>query len=113
MFSRYMALIAAVALTSGCVERRVVHERVVERPVQQGYVEVVAPQPPPQEVIEVEPAYRPGYVWARGYWRWDGRRYVAEHGHWEVERPGYHYVHPRWEPGPNGWHWRPGGWVNG
>ncbi|MBV6750136.1 YXWGXW repeat-containing protein [Pseudomonas chlororaphis] len=113
MFLRYAALAAVVVAASGCVQERVVHDRqvVVERPAPQ-YVEVVAPQPPPQEVIEVEPAYRPGFIWARGYWHWDGRRYVAMHGHWEPVRQGYRYEHPHWERHNDGWHLRAGAWVN-
>lgn len=77
MWLRYAALAAMVVAASGCVQERVVHER---RPVQREYVEVIAPQPPPVQVIEVEPPVRYGYVWSRGYWRWDGGRYVAVHG---------------------------------
>lgn len=116
MFLRYVAILAAVAVTSGCVGPRVVHERrvIVERPAPQGeYTEVIAPQPPPQRVVEVEPGPRNGYVWAHGYWRWEGGRYVAVPGHWEVVRPGYRYVHPHWEQRGDGWHWRVGGWING
>ncbi|SQG00151.1 lipoprotein [Paucimonas lemoignei] len=109
MILRYMALVALVAVASGCVEERIVHER---RPVHHEYVEVVAPQPPPERVIEVEPAPRPGYIWARGYWHWDGGRYVPVHGHWETERPGYRYEHPHWERGADGWHWHAGVWLN-
>jgi len=108
------SLVAATALASGCVVEQPVRQRpvIVERPVQREYVEVVAPQPPPPIVVEqVQP--RPGYVWARGYWRWDGRRYVAERGHWEPVRPGYHYVHPHWEQRRDGWHLRVGVWVAG
>lgn len=114
MFLRYVSLIAVVVVASGCVER-VVHERrvVVERPVQQReYVEIVAPQPPPERIVEVEPVGRPGYVWARGYWHWDGGRYVAAHGHWEQIRPGYRYEHPHWERRGDGWHLRAGGWAH-
>lgn len=75
------------------------------------YVEVVAPQPPPVQVIEVEPAARYGYVWSRGYWRWEGGRYVAVHGHWEQVREGYRYVHPHWVQRNDGYHWQGGGWV--
>jgi hypothetical protein len=109
MILRYVALVALVAVASGCVEERIVHER---RPVHHEYVEVVAPQPPPERVIEVEPAPRPGYIWARGYWHWDGGRYVPVHGHWETERPGYRYEHPHWERGADGWHWHAGVWLN-
>ena len=115
MVLRYVGLVVVAALASGCVEERVVHDRpvVVERPVQREYVEVVAPQPPPVQVIEEEPVRRPGYIWARGYWNWDGGRYVAVRGHWEPIRPGYHYVHPHWERHPDGWHWRAGIWIVG
>ena len=79
MILRYVALIALVAVASGCVEERIVHER---RPVHHEYVEVVAPQPPPERVIEVEPAPRPGYIWARGYWHWVGA--VHAHAGWRI-----------------------------
>ena len=59
MLLRYAALAAMVVAASGCVQERVVHER---RPVQHEYVDVVAPQPPPVQVIEVEPAVREGYI---------------------------------------------------
>jgi hypothetical protein len=78
------------------------------------YEEVVAPQPPPQVAVEVIPAPRPGYVWAHGYWRWNGHGYVAVGGHWEPYRRGYHYVHPHWEQGRDGgWHFRAGVWIAG
>ena len=108
MLLRYAALAAMVVAASGCVQERVVHER---RPVQREYVEVVAPQPPPVQVIEVEPAVREGYIWSRGYWRWEGGRYVAVHGHWEPVRQGYRYVHPHWVQRNDGYHWQIGGWI--
>ncbi|WP_027979082.1 YXWGXW repeat-containing protein [gamma proteobacterium L18] len=109
MLLRSIALIALVAATAGCVEERVVHDH---RPVHREYVEVVAPQAPPVQVIEEEPGPRPGYVWARGYWAWEGGRYVPVRGHWEALRPGYRYVHPHWVQTRDGWHWRQGGWAN-
>ncbi|NBF04455.1 BcpO-related WXXGXW repeat protein [Pseudomonas sp. Fl5BN2] len=113
MLLRYTALLAVVVVASGCVEERVVHERrVVERSAPVEYVEVVAPQPPPERVIEVEPEPRPGYLWARGYWHWNGQHYVAVRGHWEPQRPGYRYVHPYWERHGDGWHWHAGAWAN-
>lgn len=110
------SLVAAAALASGCMQERVVHDRPVyvqQRPVQREYVEeVVAPGPPPPVIVEqVQP--RPGYVWARSYYRWDGRRYATVRGHWEPNRPGYHYVHPHYEQRGDGWHWRAGVWVAG
>lgn len=113
---RLAALTALTLLASGCVvEQPAPRPRpvVVERVPQREYVEVVAPQPPPVDIIEREPAPRPGYVWARGYWRWDGHQYLAERGHWEAERPGYHYVHPHYEHHRDGWHLNVGVWVAG
>ena len=107
------SMVAVTALASGCVVEPV-HRRpvVVERPIYRDTVEVVAPQAPPVWVAErVRP--RPGYVWARGYWRWDGRRYVAVRGHWETSRPGYHYAHPHWVRRRDGWHWQAGVWISG
>ena len=110
------SLVVAAALASGCVQERVVHDRPVyvqqAPPPPREYVEVVAPRPPPPVIVEnVQP--RPGYIWARSYYRWDGRQYVTVRGHWEAARPGYHYVHPHWEQHNDGWHWRAGVWVVG
>ena len=52
--------------------------------------------PPPAPFYEVVPAPRAGYVWAPGYWRWDGGRHVWAPGHWMAERHGYHWVPDRW-----------------
>lgn len=108
----FSSLLAIAALASGCVVEPV-HRRpvLVERgPVRRPHVEVVAPRPPPAWVVEnVRP--RPGYLWMHGYWRWDGRRYVAVRGHWTRVRAGYRYVHPHWERRGDGWHWHAGVWV--
>jgi hypothetical protein len=111
-----VSLIAVAALASGCVQERVVHDRPVyvqQPPAQHEYVEeVVAPRAPPPVIVEqVQP--RPGYIWARSYYRWDGRQYVTVRGHWEPNRVGYHYVHPHYEQRRDGWHWRAGVWVVG
>jgi len=119
MSIRIVALTALTLLASGCVVERpaprprppVVVER--ETVVQREYVEVVAPQPPPVRVVEEVPPPRQGYVWARGYWRWNGHEYVGVPGHWEAERVGYHYVHPHYEQHNDGWHLNVGVWVAG
>ena len=68
----------------------------------------VGPPPPRYERI---PPPRGGYVWAPGYWRWNGYRHEWARGHWERERVGYRYNAPRWEQGPNGaWHFREFRW---
>ena len=38
---------------------------------------------PPPPVVEVVPAPRPGYVWAPGYWGWNGHKHVWAKGHWK------------------------------
>lgn len=101
-----LSLLAVTALGSGCVVEPVHPHRREYRET----VEVVAPQAPPVWVVQ-EVRTRPGYVWARGYWRWDGGRYVAVRGHWESARAGHRYVHPHWEHRRDGWHWRAGVWV--
>jgi YXWGXW repeat-containing protein len=72
----------------------------------------VAP-PPPQ--VEVIPAPRPGYVWAPGYWAWQGGRHVWVAGRWIPVYRGYYWVPDRWVeyPGPRGsvyWRFEPGHW---
>lgn len=53
--------------------------------------------PPPPLRVEAVPPPRHGYVWAPGYWRWDGRRHVWIAGHWMVARAGYRWVPERWD----------------
>ena len=47
-----------------------------------------APPPPRHERV---PDHRSGYVWAPGYWNWQGNRHVWVKGHWVKERHGYSY----------------------
>ena len=58
--------------------------------------------PPPAPVYEVVPVPRVGYVWAPGYYRWDGGRHVWIAGRWMEERRGYHWVPDRWARGDGG-----------
>ena len=53
--------------------------------------------PPPAPVYAAAPVPRAGYVWAPGYWRWEGERHVWAPGRWIAERRGYHWVPDRWE----------------
>jgi hypothetical protein len=59
--------------------------------------------PPPPRVVEF-PAPRAGYVWAPGYWNWNGHEHVWAEGRWMAERPGYRWAPDHWEQ-HNG-HWR-------
>ena len=66
---------------------------------------------PPAPRVEVVPAPRVGYVWAPGYWRWNGRRHVWIGGHWVRARRGFHWAPDAWVQGPHGrWHYRAGHW---
>ena len=74
-------------------------------------IEVAPPPPPPEEVY---PPSRPGFVWAPGYWEWDGERHVRVPGHWMEVRQGYYWVPDGWEHhveqrGAH-WHFAPGRW---
>jgi hypothetical protein len=66
---------------------------------------------PPAPVYERIPAPRHGYVWAPGYWNWNGHRHVWAPGYWVAERPGYVYNAPAWYQGDGGWTMRPAQWT--
>jgi hypothetical protein len=66
-------------------------------------------RPPPPRVV-VAPGARRGYVWAPGYWRWDGRRHVWVDGRWLRERRGYHWQPAHWEERRGHWHFEDGHW---
>ncbi len=70
----------------------------------------VAPPPPRFERV---PPPRYGYVWAPGYWRWDGyrHRHVWIGGYWVRVRPGYAWHPAYWENAPGGWRFREGYWT--
>jgi len=69
--------------------------------------------PPVPQVEEVLPP-RPGFVWAPGFWEWDGGRHVWVPGHWMTQRPGYYWVPDGWEhhveEHGSHWHFAPGRW---
>ena len=73
-------------------------------------VSVVIGVPPPAVVVETVPAPRPGYVYAPGYWGWNGDRHVWIRGRPIVERPGYVWVAERWEPVDGRYRFVPGYW---
>jgi WXXGXW repeat (2 copies) len=65
---------------------------------------------PPAPRVEVVPAARVGYVWAPGYWRWNGHKHVWANGSWARERHGYHYAPHNWVERDGRWHFEEGGW---
>ncbi len=66
------------------------------------------PPPPPRVVVEPRP--RPGFVWAPGYWNWNGRRHVWHEGAYVRARPGYHYAAPEWRQDGDHYGFRRGHW---
>jgi hypothetical protein len=65
-------------------------------PSMEPQVIVVEAAPPPLRA-EVAPAPREGYVWAPGYWNYDGTNYVWVDGRFLPDQAGAVYVAPRWE----------------
>ena len=72
-------------------------------------VDIVIGVPPPVAVVET-PVVRQGYVYAPGYWAWDGHRHVWVRGRTITERPGYTWVADRWEPVGGRYRFVPGYW---
>ena len=65
---------------------------------------------PPAPRFERVPPPRAGYVWAPGYWRWNGHRHVWANGYWVRARPGYRYRPAYWVHGRHGWRFHEGHW---
>lgn len=83
---------------------------VVAPPARRVAVVEVDVRPPPLRVV-VAPAPRRGYVWAAGYWRWDGRRYDWIDGRWMRERRGWAWAPAHWEEHRGRWRFEPGHWM--
>ncbi len=67
----------------------------------------IAPPAPREEVV---PAPRAGFVWAPGFWDYDGHQHVWRAGHWEHERHGHHWVADSWAQRDGHWHHERGHW---
>jgi hypothetical protein len=72
--------------------------------------EIVSDSPPPASRVEHEPQHRDGYVWAPGYWEWNGRFFHWTSGTWILEHRGKHWVADRWDQIQSQWHYVPGHW---
>jgi len=96
-----LAILASVALV-GCVITPMGPGLYIGGPV------AVAPPPMREEVIGFAPY--PGYVWASGYWGWEGGRHVWRAGRWQPGRPGYRWVPHHWEEARGGWRLAGGHW---
>lgn len=73
-------------------------------------VNIIVPTAPPPVLIETAPSPRVGYVWAPGYWSWNGNRHVWSEGRWEQARAGHYYERPEWHRDGDKWRFREGGW---
>jgi hypothetical protein len=65
---------------------------------------------PPPVRYEVVPPPRNGYLWAPGYWNWNGNQHVWSTGHWERNRVDHRYDQPQWRQESDGWRLDRGGW---
>lgn len=84
----------------------------VEAIAQVNFNIILGDAPPPVR-YEIVPAPRDGYLWAPGFWNWDGSRHVWREGHWERMRPDYVYIQPQWHQENDGWRFERGGWKHG
>lgn len=58
---------------------------------------VTGPRAAPPVIREERWDARPGFVWIRGRWDWNGADWAWVGGHYERERTGYIWRDPRWE----------------
>ena len=65
---------------------------------------------PPPDRVEMVPPARPGYIYERGHYHWDGRQYVWNEGQFIQERPGHKYTPYAFERRGEVWYYRPGFW---
>jgi len=71
-------------------------------------VEIGVAPPPEREVIVAAP--RPGFIYERPHYTWDGRAYVWSEGRYIEERQGHVYVQPSVEPRGERYYFRSGHW---
>jgi hypothetical protein len=101
--ARRLALTAMLALTLGTIAG------VRPTSAQAGVVVDVDVAPPEPRVV-VAPPPRAGFVWAPGYWFWNGHAHAWHDGYWVHERPGYHWVADRWVARGPHYHYQRGHW---
>jgi hypothetical protein len=108
-------MLAPFMLTAGCISST---KEVVEKPVPGPTVvekEVIVKDQPPMvptprvEIRGVPPS--PDYVWAPGYWDWNGREWVWISGKWtQLPYPNAAWVPGHWEWNGHEWIWVSGYW---
>jgi hypothetical protein len=93
-----ISVVAAVALLAGIV---CAHAE-----------DIVAPQPPPADLLEdAPPLPGPQVLWKPGHWRWFTQAWSWTGGEY-IERPypGADWIPGHWAPHPDGWLWVEGHW---
>jgi hypothetical protein len=101
--ARRLALTAMLALTIGTFAG-------MHPTTAQARVVVDVDVAPPAPRVIVAPPPRAGFVWAPGYWFWNGHAHAWHDGYWVHERPGYHWVADTWvSRGPH-YHYQRGHW---
>lgn len=69
------------------------------------------PVAPPAVIYEpVPPPPAVGYIWAPGYWGWQGNRYIWIRGRYIYGRPGYAWRPEHWEHRGDRYHFVSGDW---
>lgn len=106
---KHKKIVVAIALLAGVLSSACLAPSAQAQ--MRGSVDIRIGTPPPAPRYEQLPPPRRGYVWAPGYWAWDGHRYVWAGGHWERARHGYRYAPPVWRQAPGGWVLDRGGWA--
>jgi len=66
---------------------------------------------PPAPQYEPVPAIPSGYVWAPGYWGWNGDHHVWIRGRAILQRQGYRWEPDRWEQRDRTYYRTEGQWV--
>lgn len=74
--------------------------------------QVIVQVAPPRVVVESRGrAPHPGYVYQRGYHRWDGNAYAWQPGVWAAPPPGHtRWVDHRWDHRKEGYVYTEGHW---
>jgi len=73
-------------------------------------VEVEISSAPPAARVEAAPEPRPGYIYERGHYGWDGHAYVWSEGRYIEERPGHVYTQPMIEHRGEHYYYHSGHW---
>ena len=68
---------------------------------------------PPAPLIVAPPPPRPGFIWAPGYYRWDGHQHIWVDGRWLRERRGFHWIPEHWNERHGRYRFVPGHWAPG